>query len=366
MAIANQYRSGTASILRAGQALESAVEAGDDVEIQQAVAELRRAAEARELAGAAVAGFASTVAPTGPPEPQAADETLAQVLAELNVGQTLLAAGGVAKERGAQPSPVLFPDALEGLQEATLWMEPPAESATAGFGRRNVPPPGPALDVFRDLVPQTVDAIVTRTAGLGKDVTTGLVAIPASAVQPVVAGAVAVVTTIPDVGPLVAAGLRAVQRAVQALERLIPGEFVGTLRQWANEWWEQHADPVVDRAVRSLLGAEGVLTAAREALARPGLVEDRLRSGYDRLVQLDERHERTTETVRKIVRILTRIVGPLAAVFAAVAVWLYGIGAVAYLLALGAAVWLGRDYLGAGALVNVVPGVRAILTEVTG
>lgn len=366
MAIANQYRSGTASILRAGQALESAVEIGDEVEIQEAVAELRRAAEARELGDRAAVGFSPTATPTGPQTTPEVGETLAQVLAELNVGQTLLAAGSVAGERGVQPSPALLPDALESLQEATWGMEPQADRATAGFKQRKSPPSGSALDAFRDLLPQTVDAIVGRTAGLGKDVVTGLVAIPASVVQPVVAGVVAVATTTPEVGPLVAAGLRAVQRALQALEQLMPGEFVGKLREWAKEWWEKRADPVLDRVVRGLLGAEAVQAAAREAIARPGLAEDRLRAGYNQLVELDERHERTTETVRKIVRVLTRIVGPLAATFAAVAAWLYGIGAVGYLLALGAAVWVGRDYLDTGALVDVVHGVRTILAEVTG
>jgi hypothetical protein len=365
MAIASQYRSGTASILRAGRALESAFEIGEEVEIQQAVAELRRAAEARELGGGAVAGFASAAVPTEPPEEEA-DETLAQVLAELNVGETLLAAGSVAGERDAQRSPALLSDALGSLQEATSRMEPAAEAAIAGFGPRRSRPPGPALDVFRDFLPQTVDTIVRRTAGLGSDVVTGLVAIPASALQPVVAGAVAATTTLPDAGPLVAAGLRAVQRTLQALQRLIPGEFVGALRDWAKQWWDQHADPVVDRVVRGLLGAEGVKTAARDALARPGLSDDRLRSGYDRLVEVDERHERTIETVRKIVRILTRLVGPLAALFAAVAAWLYGIGAVGYLLALGAGVWVGRDYLDTGGLAAAIPGVRAILAEVAG
>jgi hypothetical protein len=365
MAIASQYRAGTASVLRAGQALESAVEIGDEVEIQEAVAELRRAAEARELAGGAVAGFSPSVAPGGPQAPREVDEALAQVLAELNVGQALLAAGSVAGERGAQPAPALLPEALESLEEATRRMERPADAATAGFRQRKAPPPGLPLDVFRDHLPRTVDAIVTRTAGLGKDVVTGLVAIPASAVQPVVVGAVAVVTAIPDVAPLLGAGLRAIQRALQALERLVPAEFVGKLRQWATEWWEQRADPVLDRVVRRLLGTEGVQTAARAALARPGLAEDRLRMGYDRLVELDERHERMTDTVRRIVQVLTKIVGPLAAAFAAVAAWLYGAGAVGYLLALGTAVWVGRDYLDTGALVEVVPGVRAILGQVT-
>ena len=48
------------------------------------------------------------------------------------------------------------------------------------------------------------------------------------------------------------------------------------------------------------------------------------------------------------------------------AAWLYGIGAVGYLLALGAGVWVGRDYLDTGGLAAAIPGVRAILAEVAG
>jgi hypothetical protein len=365
MAIGSQYRAGAASVLRAGEALQSAVEIGDEVEIQAAVAALRRAAEARELAGGVVAGFSPSITRYEPQAAPEADEALAQVLTELNVGETLLAASSVASERGVQPAPALLPDALESLKEAALLIERSVDTVTAGFKEREPPLRGPALEVFRDHLPRTVDAIVTRTAGLGKDVVAGLVAIPASAVQPAVVGAVAAVTAIPDVGPLVGAGFRAIQRGLQALERLVPTEALGKLRQWAGEWWEQRADPALDRVVRGLLGAEGVQTAAREALTRPGYAEDRLRTGYVRLVELDERHERTIVTIRRIVRVLTKIVGPLAVVLTAVTAWLYSIGAVGYLLALGAAVWVGRDYLDSGALVQVVPGMRTILHEAT-
>jgi hypothetical protein len=365
MTISSEYRYGAASVLRAGQALQDALELGDEDEIQTALAELRRVAGARESDGGAVAGFAPVASGEGVPEPLELDDELNQVLAEVNVGQALLAAGSVARERGAEPAPSLLPEALEGLEETTRRMDGPPDPLTAGFLQRDGAPKAPALDVFRDHLSRTVDGIVERTSAVGKDVMTGLVTIPAAALQPIVGGAVGVASALPDVGPLVRAGLRAVQRALKALERLVPSQVLDKVREWAKEWWEQHSEPMVDRVARTLLGAEKLHPELQSALARPSLAEERLRDGYARLVELEQRHERTTETVRKIVAALTKIVGPLAALFAAAAAWLYGIGAAGYLLALGVGVWLGRDYLDTGALVERVPGVRAILGEAT-
>jgi hypothetical protein len=365
MAISSEYRRGAASVLRAGQALQDAVELGDDDEIQAALAELRRAAAARESDGGAVAGFAPAATAERTLAPLELDEELDQVLVEVNVGQALLAAGSVARERGAQPAPELLPEALAGLEQTTRRMDRPPEPATAGFLQREGAPKGPPLEVFRDHLPRTVEGIVTRTTAVGKDVAVGLVAIPAAALQPIVGGAVGVASALPDVGPLVRAGLRAVQRAIEALQRLVPSQVIEKVREWAKEWWEQRNEPVLDRVARALLGTERLQPELQAALAKSGLAEDRLRKGYVQLVELEERHERTTETIRKIVSALTKIVGPLAALFAAAAAWLYGVGAVGYVLALGAGIWLGRDYLDTGALVERVPGIRAILGEAT-
>jgi hypothetical protein len=360
MAVTTEYRTGVASVLWAGRALENAVESGDDVETQAAIAELLRAAEARESAGT-VPGFTPSFSATDEALPQSGEEALAQVLAELDVGHALLTAGSVAGE-GTAPAPAQLTDALDDLEATSQVLAGPAGPATLGFGTAPEPPAGPPLDVLREQVPKTIDVIVTRTVGLGRDVVGGLALVPASAVQPALA---AVASVVPDTGSVVRAALRAIRRAIAALEDLVPESIREQIRQWAADWWENKADPFLDKLVRRLLSVELLTTAAEAALGRGGGTDDALRTGYERLVELDARHGRVAELLGKIVRVLTKLVGPLAALFGAVAAWLYSIGAAGYLLALGAGVWVGRDHLDTGALVERVPGARTIIEEAT-
>jgi hypothetical protein len=362
--ITNGYRSGVSSVLWAARGLEEAAASGDEIEVQASVLELQRVAEARESSGGAVEGFAAPAPATGSSAPERREETLAKVLAELDVGQALLAAGTMAGEQGLEPAPAALADALDELQESTRQLEEETEAATAGFWGAPKAPDVPPLEAFRDEVPQTIDAIVTRTVDIGKAAASGLAAIPVSTLQPVVAGSVSALSAIPDVGPIVQAGLRAVWRAVEALQGLVPSELADKVRQWASEWWDQQADPFLDRLVRRLLSVDSLRPALDAALAKPGLADERLRAGFGQLVELNARHERAAKLIRSIMRVLTKLV-PLAGLIAAVAIWLYGAGGLGFLLALGTAIWLGRDHLDTGALVEVVPGLRVILAEAT-
>ena len=360
MAVTSEYRTGLASVLWAGRALEDAVESGDDVATQAAIAELLRAAEAREAAGT-VPGFTPSFSVTARSPRPSSEEAITQVLAELDVGHALLTAGSLAGE-GSAPAPGQFTDALDDLEATSQVLAGGAAPATFGFGSAPEAPAGPPLDALRDQVPKTIDEIVARTVGLGRDVVAGLALVPVSAVQP----ALAVITAaVPDTGAIVQAALRSIRRAIAALEDLVPESIREQIRQWATDWWENKADPFLDELVRRLLSVQVLTTAAETALSGSGATDGALRTGYDRLVELDARHGRVAELLGKIVRVLTRLVGPLAALFGAVAAWLYGMGAAGYLLALGAAVWIGRDYLDTGALVEVVPGARTIIEEAT-
>lgn len=360
MAVTTEYRTGVTSVLWAGRALENAVESGDDVETQAAIAELLRAAEARESAGA-VPGFTPSFSATEEAPAQSGEEAIAQVLAELDVGHALLTAGSLAGE-GAAPAPAGLADALDDLEVTSQVLAGDAGPATLGFGTAPEAPAGPPLELLRDQVPKTIDEIVTRTTGLGRDVVAGLALVPASAVQPALA---AVAAAVPDTGSVVRAALRAIRRAIAALEDLVPESIREQIWRWAADWWENKADPFLDKLVRRLLSVELLTSAAETALGRSGATDEGLRTGYERLVELDARHSRVAELLGKVVRVLTKLVGPLAALFGAVAAWLYGIGAAGYLLALGAGIWVGRDHLDTGALVERVPGARTIIEEAT-
>jgi hypothetical protein len=221
----------------------------------------------------------------------------------------------------------------------------------------------PPLEVFHSRLDAAVDAIVTRTVGTGTEVMKGLASIPVSTVQPWVSSAVSVLGSIPKTGPIVQAGLRAVRRAVAALERLVPDAVRRELRKLADRWQGEGERGIVEVTARRLLGVSKVDSAAKQALAQH-LDDSKLRAGASELDELSARHERTTTVVNRILRVLTSLLGPLVATFAAVAAWLYGAAAFAYVAALIAVLWIGRDCLDTGELWDRARGVRTILAEV--
>ena len=355
------YYSGATTVLWAGRALDDALAAGDEVDVQAAVAELLRAAEARETAGGGVQGFES--APADRARAPTVDDSLAMVLTELDLGQALLAAGHDVGEEGAPQPPVPLGDTLDQLDSDARFITEAGDPATWGFtgGEYAGQPP---LDAFRSRLDAAVDAIVSRTIGIGAAVMEGMAAIPLATVQPWAESAAILLDALPKGGPVVRAGLRAVRRAVAALERLVPDAIRSEVRKLADRWRGSWAGGGVEGATRALLGVGKVESAARQALAQR-LDDARLRAGAGKLDELVARHDRTTQVVDRILRVLHALLGPLAAIFAAAA-WLYGAAAVAYVAAAVAVLWFGRDCLDTGYVLDRIPGVQAILAEVAG
>ena len=357
----NSYYSGATKVLWAGRALEDALDTGDEVEVQAAVVELLRVSQARETSGGAVQGFEPEFGDRGALA-SASDENLALVLTELDLGQALLAAGHSVGEEGAPETPAALGDTLDQLESDAQLISAAGEPAVWSFTADKYAAQ-PPLDVFHSLLDTTVDAIVTRTIGIGTEVMRGLTSIPVSTVQPWVGSAVSVLGSLPKVGPIAQAGLRAVRRAVAALERLVPEVVRHELRKLADRWRDEWEGGIVEVIARRLLGVSEVDSAARQAFAAH-LDDSKLRAAASKLDELSARHEQTTKVVNRILRVLASLLGPLVATFAAAAAWLYGAAALAYVAALVAALWIGRDCLDTGKVWDRIRGVRIILAEV--
>jgi hypothetical protein len=349
------------SVLLAGRALEEAVRLGDAVEIAYATAELVQVAQARESTGA-VEGFVRTAQEETRDQP--ADEELTQILTELNVGQVLLAAGEAVGESDLQSTDATLESALDELEDTTNLLDAAdGSSSVVGFTRRQVPGE-PPLEMFRGRLTTTVDGVVKHTVSIGIDVGQGLASIPAIVVNPILTGVVNTLTNFPQVGRLITTALRAIRRALGALQQLVPESLGADVRQRFAQWWNERDQSVLEPVARWLLGVVEVDTTVRAILSAPGIPEDRLREGTDRLTALVARYERSASVISGILRVLSTLLGWLG-VFASVAAWVYGAAAMGYFLAFGAAVWIGRDCLDTGSVWDRVPGVRTILTELS-
>jgi hypothetical protein len=346
------YRSGTRSLLLAARSLEEALDDGDADEVPGLSHRLLNAALARESAGVE-AGFRATDAEGAPDEPATLEDELAFALTELEVGEVLLA-GSAATKPGAE---AVLAESADRLETANALLTPAGRPARSGL--IGTPPDDPKE--FFTRLPATVNEIVGRTVGLGQAALTGLGAIPAASLQPVLAG---VASLVPGVGALAQAGARAIRRALAALAKLVPESLREQIKDWAVEWWEKRIDGFADRITRRVLAVAKLDAAIKEAIA--GLegrtdVDQRLRAGVGQLRDLDERHAGLTKILDRIVAALSRLIGPLSALVPPAATWIYAAGGGGLVTAMGVAIWSGRDYLDTGVPFERVPGVRAVL-----
>lgn len=353
MGVDQAYQQGTRAVLLAARELESAVAYGDGSEIRARGQDLLRAALSRESAGV-VAGFRPEGAADRAAGTTTREDEVSLVLAELEVGEVLLAGSVVAAPDAGY---TFLAPATEALADATERLRPPSASAVVGFDGEPAHPGD-----FYALLPKTVEGIVDRTTAVAQRVIGGLGAIPAAQLQPALSTAL---SAVPQGAPLAKAGMRAVERALRALGDLVPAEIRDPVKAWVRQWWDDHVDGILHTNVRRALGVAQVETAMSSAEVRPRPAEDLLSRAVTELDRIDSGHTGATKVIDRIVAVLSRLIGPLALLQTAAAPWVYAAGGFGLLLAFGAAVWIGRDYLDTGTLLDRVTGVRAVLRQVT-
>jgi hypothetical protein len=341
MAVDPTYRAQVHAVLLAARDLQDAVDENESEEVGPLAANVLTAALGRESDNV-VAGFREEVA-TGPPDPrteQTLEDELAFALAELEVGEVLLASAAVTDPRppkqidpGATLSEAI--DRLEAAQQPLVAAGEPVEHGL--FGRKLAP------DEFFTQLPATVDGVVQRTSHVGLTTVKGFAKIPATELKPLFGVGLGAMDQLGEwlgdqANALVKAGIRAVKRSLQALARLVP------------------------EGVRQKIGFDSPIADDEESRAR---LDESLRRGAGSLRELDERHKRLMSVIERIVDGLSRLIGPLVAFFPAATPWIYGSAGGGLVAALGITVWVGRDYLDTGVPFDRVEGVRLIVASAT-
>jgi hypothetical protein len=156
-------------------------------------------------------------------------------------------------------------------------------------------------------------------------------------------------------------GLRALRRAVSALLRLVPKPLRDKIAQLAKQWWE--ASGASGLAGR-LLGVEEVRRRAAAVLA-DGRAETGLREAASSIDALSSHHDKAVQTITRVLKLLSTLLGPLTAAFPPAVAWLYGAAAAGFVGAISAAIWIGRDCLDTGSGWERLDGVQVILGRLT-
>lgn len=297
------------------------------------------------------------------------EDLLATALSQLEIGNTLVAAGRTLGE-GGQADPSLLDEAVRELRSSASLLEDQqaaTETVERGFETRRASPDlAAATDRARTAAFSTLEQLAEGSSVVIVDAF-GIVTDRApdraqEALQ--LLGEHAQLGGEQWPGRLIRAGLKAIDKALATLKRIIPEHLYAAVRERLQDLWQrverQEPGPAV---VGWLIGVESVRRQVDEALGAQSLDLSRLDEASDALEALSGRFARNLQLVRRVVRAVAAT-GTLLGLAGMAIPHLALVIAGAALLAAAAVVLLAMDYADTGDLLRFVPGVRRIIQGV--
>ncbi|WP_330308149.1 MULTISPECIES: hypothetical protein [unclassified Streptomyces] len=354
------------SVLSASRYLRDALEQGQGA-VGYAVQELEAAAlEAMGQTGSGGVRHFEAGEELAMGRPEGLDDSVTAAFCQLSLAGSLFAASEAVGEGGGSPDPTALDHSIGELQAVTLVLERATgsdpslalgvEDATAVSADAETA----AARVRREAA-ATLNVIAERAAGVVGDVVAELSRnrVP---VAEWLDGLGRTLRLQEAGGTLLRLALRAVERALAALSRLVSGEVLERVREDTAGLLERLATGTAPGAVvvSGLLGFQGVERDIDSCLAGTGLDRDRLDGAAASLLDLTRRYDRTADMLAGAAAALVGVVG-----------WLLGLagGAVHLPMVLGGggvlilagAFVLAADYSDAWNLPSGVTGVRSIV-----
>jgi hypothetical protein len=297
------------------------------------------------------------------------EDLLATALSQLEIGNTLVAAGQTLGE-GGTADPSLLDGAVRELRSSASLLETQqaaAETVERGFETRRASPDlAAAADRARTVAFSTLEQLAERSSVVIVDAF-GIVRDRApdraqEALQ--LLGEQAQLGGEQRRGRLIRAGLKAIDKALATLSRIIPEHLYAAVRERVQDLWQrverQEPGPAV---VGWLIGVEGVRRQVDEVLGGQSLDVSRLDEASQALEALSRRFARNMQLVRRLVRAVAAT-GTLLSLAGLAIPHLALVIAGAALLAAATVVLLAMDYADTGDLLRFVPGVRRIIQGV--
>ncbi|WP_218022729.1 hypothetical protein, partial [Cellulomonas biazotea] len=223
----------TRSVAREARLLLRSLEE-DPVPDPQLVERLEAAAAARtEQATGAERGFDATgdAGPRAPAEPVTVDDALAEVLADLSVGQALLAAGAAVGAEGAPRDTAPLHDAVGALDDVATVLDTADAPAARGFAASEPSADvGAATDRLRRELDTTLDAVTASAASVMSDAVTKALERAPGGVDDLIKNIGGKTRLGEYAHRFVKLGAQIVEKALAALARLIPASFLASAR----------------------------------------------------------------------------------------------------------------------------------------
>lgn len=360
-----------ADLLRTAKAFSLALE-GDDLDRDLALRDLERAAQRCATSSEEIQGFAASRTE----DPELTDDLLATAAADLDIGSLLVSAGVAADEVGIGPGPgtTVHIDGRRLFDETIDRIDLDAQAARRevvssggdigeplqGFGSAGGGPVSPAQ--CRTAFEDGLAAIVDRTLEVFREIWAQIRSLGPQQLVTALDSAGDLLGAVPQVGRLVALGVKALRRGLEALLSLVPEGIRAWSRRVVETLASESGEGFSRAAVAKALAAE---TVARQIAGGrwDEVSAEAATTARTRIEGLVTGFAAIAATFTRLLRALAAAgsLAGLLAFLAPLAAWLTGATAAGCALAAGAVVVIARDHLDTEELLGRVVGMRSIL-----
>jgi hypothetical protein len=288
-------------------------------------------------------------------------QALAGIIADAQVGNTLIAAGQALGEAGVQTGPGVLDDAILALEStpdfagqietALHFSAPPTRSATLEDATRT----------FQSRIHDTVNALVTQSREAGGTVVDKLLKLDGAKALEALAQLGGPLATLPDAGVFIEKGIEKLKQAMHSLRDLLDADGLQQVKQKFNDAWQHLTDGTfIDMLLAWAFDKSRIDDTVKKALAQTSLSSSRVDGASDLLLPLQDGYKTRMAWTKTLAGIIAGGAGLLllSGPFGAGPVVIVAAGA--YLLILAAILLMGRDYAGEKGLFHEGKGILGI------
>jgi hypothetical protein len=288
-------------------------------------------------------------------------QALAGIIADAQVGNTLIAAGQALGEAGVQTGPGVLDDAILALEStpdfagqiepALHFSAPPTRSATLED----------AAKTFQSRVQDTLNTLVTQSREAGGTVVDKLLKLDGAKALEALAQLGGPLASLPDAGVFIKKGLEKLKQAMHSLRDLLDADGLQQVKQKLTDAWKHLTDGTfMDLLLAWAFDESRIDDTVRKALAQTSLSSSTVDGASDLLLPLQDGYKTRMAWTKALSGIIAGGAGLLllSGPFGAGPVVIVAAGA--YLLILVAILLMGRDYAGEKGLFHEGRGILGI------
>lgn len=315
--------------------------------------------QGRESA-AATEQYFSAPPSTGETTVSAAD-ALAGIMADAQVGNTLIAAGHALNETGSGANPAVLDDAILALESTPDFADQIATALNfAGTPTHSADLDG-AAQTFQSRIDESLKTIVKEAHDTGGKVVDQLLKVDGTKALEALAQLGGPLAKLPDFGVFIKRGIEKLRQAMDSLMRLLDNEALRQVKENLTAFWNHLTDgALVDSLLAWAFDKHAIDGAVTKAVGLKSLKVEAFDSASDLLPPLGEGFKSKMTWANALTGVVAAGVGLLlfTGVVAAGPLAIFTAGA--YLLILAAVVIIGRDYAGKKGLFHEGKGILGV------